>query len=88
MPCFLAYFADLKRPVEDGSKPDSKVLVGVYPLHTCLFNLKRCNGKGGLLSSGDDHIFTFSSIKLQKVIVRPYTELVELVNICLAPPLT
>ena len=25
------------------------------PLHTCLFNLERCNGKGRLLSSGDDH---------------------------------
>ena len=39
--CFFAYFTDLHRPIESGSKPDSEVFVGVYPLHTCLFNLER-----------------------------------------------
>ena len=34
--------------------------------------------KGGLLSSGDDHVFAFSGIKLQKVVVRPYTEVVNI----------
>ena len=33
----------------------------MYPLHTCLFNLERCNREGGLLSSGDDHVFAFST---------------------------
>ena len=49
--------------------------IRVHPLHTSVFNLERCNGEGWLLSSGDDHILAFSTIKLQKVIVT------EVVNI-------
>jgi len=53
LPCFFE-FANLHRPIE--LKPDSKILVGVYLLHTCL--ILSVSGKGGLLSSGDYHAFT------------------------------
>ena len=53
------------------------MFIGVYPLHTCLFKLERCDWEGGLPSSGDNHIFAFSAIELQKVIIRPYTEVVN-----------
>ena len=78
LPSFFAYFIDLHRPVKGGGKPDSKVFLREHPLHTSVFNVERCNGEGWLFSSGDNHILAFSTIKLQKVIVRPYTEVVNI----------
>ena len=46
LPSFFAYFVDLHRPVKGGGKPDSKVFIGVHPLHTSVFNVERCNGEG------------------------------------------
>ena len=47
-----------------------QILIGVYPLHVCLLNLERCNGG----ASGDYHVYAVSTVKLQKVIIRPYLE--------------
>ena len=78
LPSFFAYFVDLHRPVEAGDKPDSIIFIGVHPLHTSVFNVERCNGEGWLLSFGDNNMLAFSTIKLKKVIVRPYTEVVNI----------
>ena len=64
----LVYWS-LHRPIEGGSKVDSKIPVGVYLLHTCLFNLERCNG----YREGLEMIMYFHFPPLNfKVIVRPY----------------
>ena len=73
----FAYLTDLYRPTESRSEPDPKMLMGVYRLHTCLFKLEKCGLEGGMPSSGDDHIFAFSAIELQKVIIRPCTQVIN-----------
>ena len=62
------------------SKPDSEMFIGVHPLCIGLFDLQICIRQGGLLSSGDDHVPTFSPINLQEVII---TQDGEVVNILL-----
>ena len=64
LPSFFAFFVDLHRPVKGGGKPDSKVFIGVHPLHTSVFNVERCNGEGWLFSSGDNHFLLFNFKRL------------------------